>query len=46
MALSWVLADIFLMIGFGFMGFGEVDHRGDVPFLSHQSKRVYAINMT
>ena len=44
MALSGVLADTFLMIGFGFMGFGEVGHRGEVPFLPRQSKRVYTVS--
>jgi len=38
---NWDLSDAFLMIGFGFMGFGEEDHRDKVPFSSHHSKDVY-----
>lgn len=45
MSLNWDLSDVFLMIGFGFMGFGEEDHRGQCPF-HYIGARMCPVNMT
>lgn len=36
MSCNWDLSDVFLMIGFGFMGFGEEDHRIKCHFITSQ----------